>query len=90
MLAGNHTSSVGTCPYASLEVVRPITEDDGWLSYSVFVPSLQATDTCSTSNDDLKIFKGCNGRPADEIDAVYFVNTRPDPQWLCLDDILWR
>lgn len=88
---GNYANSSGTCPYTSLDVVQPITQDAGWISYSVFVPSLQSTDTCSASSDlDSKLFVGCEGRPADEIDAVYFLNTRPDPQWMCLDDVLWR
>lgn len=87
---GNHANSTGTCPYASLQVVRPITEDDGWLSYSVFVPSLQDADTCSATNAGSKLFTGCLGRPADQIDAVYFINSRPAAQWICLDDILWR
>lgn len=86
---GNNANSTGTCPYASLGTVKPITEDAGWISYSVFVPSLQSTDTCSAGLDT-KIFIGCDGRPADEINAVYFLNSRPEPQWMCLDDILWR
>ena len=88
---GNNANSTGTCPYASLGVVRPITEDAGWISYSIFVPSLQSTDTCSAlPNAEDKIFVGCNGRPADQINAVFFINSRPDAQWLCLDDVLWR
>ncbi len=86
---GNHANSSGTCPYASLGTVKPITEDSGWISFSIFVPSLQSTDTCSAGPDG-KIFVGCEGRPADEINAVYFLNARPDPQWMCLDDVLWR
>lgn len=74
---GNHANSSGTCPYTSLDIVRPITQDAGWISYSIFVPSLQSTDTCS-ANADSKIFIGCEGRPADEINAVYFLNSRPD------------
>lgn len=86
---GNYANSSGTCPYTSLNVVRPITQDAGWISYSIFVPSLQSTDTCS-ANSDTKLFVGCEGRPADQINAVYFLNSRPTPQWICLDDILWR
>lgn len=86
---GNYANSSGTCPYTSLEVVKPITQDAGWISYSIFVPSLQSTDTCS-ANPDSKTFVGCEGRPAAEINAVYFVNSRPSPQWMCLDDVLWR
>ena len=86
---GNYANSSGTCPYTSLDVVRPITQDAGWISYSVFVPSLQSTDTCS-AQADTKIFVGCDGRPAKEVNAVYFVNSRPVAQWMCFDDILWR
>ena len=86
---GNYANSSGTCPYTSLNVVRPITQDAGWISYSIFVPSLQSTATCS-ANSDTKLFVGCEGRSADQINAVYFLNSRPNPQWMCFDDILWR
>lgn len=84
---GNHADTEVICPYLDLSQVDPITQYYGWISFSLFPPVLQSKSRCDVPP---QIFEGCAGRPASEIDTVYFINSRPDSQWLCLDDVLWR
>lgn len=72
-----------TCDYVRLSTVPSISQNNGWTSYNLFVPSF------NTSSDS-KIFDGCSGHVSSDFDALYFLNSAPEPKWTCVDDVLWR
>lgn len=84
---GNHADPNITCPYLDLSRVDAITQYQGWISYYLFPPILQSYEA---GDKPSQIFQGCAGHAADEIDTFYILNSRPESQWLCLDDILFR
>ena len=83
---GSRANTSILCEYANTRDFSAAAENDGWLSYTVFVPSLQQ-QSCS---DPLRIFDGCAGRDASEFDSLYFINPLPNSQWICLDDLSWK
>lgn len=80
----NDTSTI--CEYAYTESFSATSENAGWLSYSVAVASLQV----QSCGNPIKVFYGCGGKDASQFDSLYILNPLPAPQWICLDDLLWR
>lgn len=80
----NDTSII--CEYAYTRDFSATSENEGWLSYTVAVASLQV----QSCGNPIKIFYGCGGNDASLFDSLYVLNPLPAPQWICLDDILWR
>ena len=83
---GSSVNTAVICDYANTREFSAAAENDGWLTYSVSVASLQ-TQSCG---NPIKLFYGCNGHDASEFDSVYFVNPLPTSQWICIDDLLWK
>ncbi len=83
---GSSKNTSVICQYANTRDFSAAAENEGWLSYSVSVASLQQ----QSCGDPIKIFYGCEGHDASEFDSLYFINPLPIAQWLCVDDILWR
>lgn len=79
---GQNNTNV-TCDYIDLAAVPAISQNNGWISYNLFVPSFNTTS-------DSKVFEGCNGHPASDFNALYFLNSALESKWICIDDLLWR
>lgn len=83
---GSQTNTSILCNYANTQTFSAAAENDGWLSYTVFVPSLQQ----QSCDNPLRVFEGCGGHDPSEFDSVYFLNPLPNSQWICLDDVSWK
>lgn len=79
---GQHNTNI-ICDYIELADVPGSSNRSGWVSYTLFVPSFNITSTD-------KVFNGCNGHPASDFDTVYFLNSKSESTWMCLDDLVWQ
>jgi hypothetical protein len=83
---GNSNDTSILCNYANTRDFSAAAENDGWLTYSISVASLQE----QTCGEQSRVFTGCDGRDGSFFNSLYFINPLPLSQWICLDDLLWR